>query len=211
MKKTILAITVAAIFWFMMFATFTGFTANIHYHYFWLVMSIAAFSLSIFTLISEKGRLKEMFRFEWKHVWFGLIHAILLYGLSRLGVWIFATFFEWTLPQIQAIYQTRAQASPYIISFLLVFLIAPAEEIFWRGFVHERLIGKFGIKIATAIAIFLYTFVHIWSFNPMLLIAALVLGIHWTLIYSKFRTVVPGIISHAIWDLLIFVVLPVQI
>lgn len=211
MKKTYIGIFIAAIFWFLMFATFTDFTANIHYHNFWIVMSIATITLTAYSLINDKSRIKELFEFKWKYVVFGLIHAILLYGLSRLGVWIFSTLFEWTIPQIQAVYQTRQQASPYLISFLLFFLIAPAEEIFWRGFAHHNLIKKFGVKAATVLSILLYTFVHLWAFNPMLLIAAFVLGLHWTLIYNKFRTLLPGIISHAVWDVLIFVIFPVQI
>lgn len=206
----IIGILLATAFWFLMFANFVDFTNFIHNNYFWLAISISTSILTIFTLIVEKKNLNAMFEFKWKYVWFGIIHAILLYGLSRLGVYIFATFFDWTIPQIIAIYQTRSQASPILISILLLFLIAPAEEIFWRGFIHKRLIDKLGVKIATIIAIFLYTFVHIWAFNFMLLLAAFVLGLHWTLIYAKYRSVIPGLISHAIWDLLIFVVLPVQ-
>ncbi len=209
-KMVVIGIILAFIFWFLMFATFLDITSNIHYNHFWLMMSIATTTLTILSLYAEKQNIKSMFEFKWKYITFGIIHAILLYGLSRLGIYIFENFFEWTVPQIQAIYQTRSQASPIIISLLLLFLIAPAEEIFWRGFIHKRLIDKYGVKIATVIAIFLYTFVHIWAFNVMLLIAAFVLGLHWTLIYAKYRSVIPGIISHAIWDLLIFVILPVQ-
>jgi hypothetical protein len=126
-------------------------------------------------------------------------------------VWLFVQFFDWTIPQIQAIYQTRTQADPMLIATLLLFLIAPAEEIFWRGFIQERLIQKIGIKRGTIIGIVLYSMVHIWALNPMLLLAALVLGIHWSLMYAKYRNLVPGIISHAVWDVLIFVVLPISL
>jgi membrane protease YdiL (CAAX protease family) len=150
-----------------------------------------------------------MFKFEWKFVWIGIIHAILLYLLSRFGMWLLVYLFDWAPAQIESIYQTRNQANPYFIGALLFFLIAPAEEIFWRGFVQEKFIQKFGLKQGTWIAIFLYSFVHIWALNPLLLLAALVLGVHWSIMYSKFRTLTPGIISHAVWDCLIFVVFPV--
>jgi membrane protease YdiL (CAAX protease family) len=207
----IIGILAAFLFWFLMFAGFTELTHTIHNNYFWYVMTPAAASLAIFALYNEKSRFKELFRFEWKYLWIGLIHAILLYLLSRFGVWLFVQFFDWTIPQIQAIYQTRTQAEPMLIAALLLFVIAPAEEIFWRAFVQERLIQRFDIKYGTIIAVGLYTFVHIWAFNPMLLLAALVLGIHWSLIYAKYRNLIPGIISHALWDVLIFVVIPINL
>lgn len=207
----IVGIAAAFILWFLMFAGFTELTHLIHHNYFWYVMTPAATGLAIYALFNEKHRLKELFKFEWKYLWIGLAHAVLLYLLSRFGVWLFVQFFDWTIPQIQAIYQTRTQADPLLIATLLLFLIAPAEEIFWRGFIQERLIQKIGVKRGTIIAIVLYSLVHIWALNPMLLLAALVLGIHWSLMYAKYRNVVPGIISHAVWDVLIFVVLPISL
>jgi hypothetical protein len=211
MKILIFGLLIAATFWFMMFATFTPFTSLIHYNYFWIGMSIAAITLITYSLINNKNRLKELFHFEWKFVWIGLVHAIFLYALSRFGIWLFTNFFEGTIPQIQAVYHTRLQAPHLLIGALLMFLIGPAEEIFWRGFAQDRLMKKFGIKLGTALGLFFYTFVHIWAFNPMLLLAACVVGLHWSIMYSKFNSLIPGIISHSVWDLMIFVVLPVTL
>lgn len=204
-------IILATFFWFVMFSVSFEFTKLIHYNYFWYAMSFSTITLTVYSLINQKSKIKELFAFKWKYVLIGVIHAILLYLLSRFGMWFLVYIFDWAAPQIEAIYQTRNQANPYFIGALLFFLIAPAEEIFWRGFVQQRFLEKFGLKQGTAIAIFLYTFVHIWAFNPLLLLAALVLGVHWSIMYSKFGSLTPGIISHAVWDCLIFVVLPVKI
>lgn len=210
-NKVIFGVFLASVFWFVMFADFTEFTRTVHYNYFWLVMSFATITLTIYTFRNSRGKLAELFEFKWKYVWIGLIHAILLYGLSQLGVWIFTELFDWAAPQIRAIYQTRYQADPRLIAGLLLFLIAPAEEIFWRGFVQNRLMKMFNVRTGTIIAIGLYTFVHIWALNPMLLIAAFVLGLHWSIIYARFKTLTPGIISHAVWDVAIFVLFPVNL
>ena len=206
-----IGVVAAAIFWFIMFSVSTEFTKLIHYNYFWYAMSISTLSLTVYSLINQKSNLKDLFKFEKKYILIGIVHAILLYLLSRFGMWLLVYMFDWATSQIEAIYQTRNQASPYLIGALLFFLIAPAEEIFWRGFVQNRFITKFGLKQGTVITIFLYTFVHIWAMNPLLLLAALVLGVHWSIMYSKYRSIVPGIISHAFWDCLIFVILPVNI
>jgi uncharacterized protein len=209
--KLIIGVVLATFFWFVMFSISLDFTKLIHYNYFWYAMSFSTITLTIYSLIIQRDKLKELFVFKWKYVWIGVIHAVLLYLLSRFGMWLLVYLFDWAPAQIEAIYQTRNQASPYVVGALLFFLIAPAEEIFWRGFVQQKFIDKYGLKWGTVIAIFLYTFVHIWAFNPLLLLAALVLGVHWSIMYSKFGTLTPGIVSHAVWDCLIFVVLPVNI
>ena len=209
--KLIIGVVLAAFFWFVMFSISLDFTKLIHYNYFWYAMSFSTITLTIYSLINQRDKLKELFVFKWKYVWIGIIHAVLLYLLSRFGMWLLVYLFDWAPAQIEAIYQTRNQASPYIVGALLFFLIAPAEEIFWRGFVQQKFIDKYGLKWGTIIAIFLYTFVHIWAFNPLLLLAAMVLGVHWSIMYSKFGTLTPGIISHAVWDCLIFVVFPVSV
>lgn len=211
MNKLYIGVFLAASFWFLMFTSFPIEVSIIHHQYFWHAMTVATIILSVYTFVNQKDRLKEIFKFEMKFVLIGLIHAIVLYGISRLGVYIFTEVIGIGKEQIAAIYQTRMQADPKIIAMLLMFLIGPSEEIFWRGFVQNRLQDKFSKKHAFIITALLYSGVHIWALNPMLLLAALVLGVHWGLMYMRFGSIVPGLISHAIWDTLIFVVFPITI
>ena len=210
-RLTVAGIVVAAVLWFLLFSPSTELTATIHNQWFWVGMTTATTLLGVYTLVVQRRELGRLFHFEWRFVWIGLAHAVVLYGLSRFGVWFMATFFSWVMPQIEAIYGTRAQLDPRLIAVLLVGIIAPFEEIFWRGLVLDKLLGVTSGKRALAMAIGLYCLVHIWAFNPMLLVAALVLGAHWSYLYYRFRSLVPGLISHAVWDVAIFVLLPVPI
>lgn len=205
----LLGIFLAALFWFFMFSPVPELAATIHNNYFWIAMSSATFILTVFSFIMNKDKFGELFKINKKFILIGFGHAIFLYLFSRIGVWIVTSFIPEAIPQMQAIYATRSQADPMMISILLLFLIAPAEEIFWRGFIQDRLQIKFGVKKGMLIAVALYALVHLPAMNPMLLIAATVLGVHWGFLYRKFGSLVPGIISHAVWDTLIFVILPV--
>ena len=209
MKLLYIGISIAALLWFFMFSHFPEIAVVIHTQYFWYAMTFSTVFLSCFSLYTQRESLTKIFAFEWKYVWIGIVHAVILYGMSRLGVYIFSQVFTGVMPQIESIYQTRSQLSPTIIAPLLFFLIAPAEEIFWRGFVQNKLMEKYGLTKGTIIGIILYSGVHIWALNPMLLLAALVLGVHWSFMYRRFNSIVPGIISHALWDTAIFVLLPV--
>jgi membrane protease YdiL (CAAX protease family) len=211
MKKLVFGILLAAFCWFMMFSLFPQIAVTIHNNYFWYAMSFSTLILTIYTLYHQKNKLKVLFHFEKKFVYIGIIHGIVLYGISNLGVYIISNFFEFAKPQLNLIYMTRDQASPILIASLLLFVIAPAEEIFWRGFVQDKLGDYVNKKNAMRITILLYMLVHIWALNPMLLLAALVLGVHWGYMYYRFGSLIPGIISHALWDTIIFVILPISL
>jgi uncharacterized protein len=210
MVVALLGVGAAAALWFLLFSPSTELTRLIHERYFWIGMTCATTVLGLATLFVQRGELKRIFHFERRHLWIGFVHAVFLYGLSRFGVWLMSTFFAWVMPQIHAIYATRTQLDHLLIAGLLVFVIAPFEEVFWRGLVLDKLQQVLRPKVALGLAIALYCLVHVWALNPMLLVAAFVLGAHWSYLYHRFRSLVPGLVSHALWDVAMFVVFPVS-
>ena len=66
------------------------------------------------------------------------------------------------------------------------------------------------LSAAMLMTAIVYALVHIWSFNFMLVMAALVAGAFWGLIYRLRPSLLPAlIVSHAVWDALVFVILPI--
>ena len=99
---------------------------------------------------------------------------------------------------------------PWLIGVLLLLLIGPGEELFWRGYVQQTMMQRWQPWMAWLIAAAVYAVVHVWAFNFMLFMAALICGLFWGSMYWKYRSVWPGIISHALWDVAIFVVWPIR-
>ncbi|BAH06441.1 CPBP family intramembrane glutamic endopeptidase [Clostridium kluyveri] len=89
-------------------------------------------------------------------------------------------------------------------------VIGPCEEIYWRGFIQNTLSKKLGENKGYILTALMYAGVHIITGNMMLVIAALVCGIYWGWMYKKQKSLSSVIISHAIWDLTIFVLLPIM-
>ena len=204
-----LGILFASTLWFLMFAEFIEVGNIIHNNYFWIAMTFSASSLALYSIFTQKDTFKSLLKINKKLIIVGIVHAILLYGLSRLGVFIAQNMFAFVVPQIEAIYTTKTQLDPLFIGLLLIFIIGPSEEIFWRGFVQNKLSQLNSPKKALIITTIIYCLVHIWALNPMLLVAALVSGVHWGLVFYKYKSLVPGIISHALWDTMIFVLFPI--
>lgn len=204
MKRTIIAILVVFALWFFMFSPWTASLIN-----FWVAMSISALVLIRMSCASVKDFLHQ-FNFSVKEVTLGLVSVVALYGIFYLGNYLSTSWFDFAKPQIGSIYTLKAGTNPYVIGILLVVLIAPAEEIFWRGFVQRAIGVKYGDWIAFFATTLIYAFVHIWSFNFMLIMAALVCGAFWGLlfIYNK-KNITALIISHAVWDVMVFIVVPI--
>ena len=62
--------------------------------------------------------------------------------------------------------------SPWLLAALMLVLIGPAEEIFWRGYVQNALSKRWSPNVGFIVTTLVYALVHIWSFNFMLVMAA---------------------------------------
>ena len=205
MKKLTLLILLAFILWTIMFSPWTAPHVS-----FWWMMTGSALTL---TILSSFVNPKWWKRVNWStsNILMGIAIAIALWGVFWIGdkvsSWMFPTFAR---PQVNLIYGMKAGESPLLLSVLLLFLIGPAEEIFWRGYVQERLSRRFSPNLGFLIATACYTLVHIASFNFMLIMASLVCGIAWGGLYRLFPHRFSAIIlSHALWDAAVFVWFPI--
>lgn len=205
MKPVVFSVLWAFVLWTLMFAPFSAPFFN-----FWLVMTIAALSLSTCATIFMPQWWRRL-RFSPSNILIGIGIAVVLWLFFWIGDKIASFLFSTARPEINAIYGIKGGISPYLLSLLLLFVIGPAEEIFWRGFVQERLSQRWGLNKGFIIATALYTSVHIASCNFMLIMAALVAGASWGLLYRFFpQRYTAIIVSHALWDAAVFVWFPIM-
>ncbi|MBO4455283.1 MAG: CPBP family intramembrane metalloprotease [Bacteroidales bacterium] len=206
MRKLIIAITVAAGLWFYMFSPWTQGAPN-----FWIVMSVAAVTLTTLGLVFTADR-AELLIVEKPALQLlgGVVLAFALWGIFWIGDKLSGLMFSFARPEVDAVYSMKQGLPAWLIAVLLLLLIGPAEEFFWRGYVQRTLCGKIGANWALVATALIYALVHIWSFNFMLIMAALVAGAVWGIVYRLCPKALPAlIISHALWDALVFVVLPI--
>ncbi len=176
---------------------------------FWPGMTIASGALAAWAATLERGRLSARLRLRPGHVAIGLASAAVLYGVFWIGGAASRAILPFAGDEIAAVYGRRGTTSPVVIGALLLAWIGPAEEIFWRGFVQHRLAARWGDLRGWLAAGLIYGAVHLWAGNAMLFLAALLCGLFWGAIYWRWRSLWPGIVSHAVWDVMIFVVAPV--
>lgn len=176
---------------------------------FWIEMGVSILALVMVALFSEKN-LISFRNIKLRHILIGIVSAVILYFVFYVGNIISGYLFPFKDAQISSVYSNREQGNSVLIGALLLFIIGPGEEIYWRGFIQNNLVKKFGENKGYIFATLLYAGVHIITFNFMLVMAALVCGIYWGWIYKKEKSLVPIIISHAIWDFTVFVLFPLM-
>lgn len=139
-----------------------------------------------------------------------IVIAAALWVAFWVGDKLSSMLFSFSRPEVDAIYGLKSTVSPWVIGAVLLLIIGPAEEVFWRGYLQHHLTLRYGANIGFLLTTLCYTLVHIWAFNVMLLLSALVAGFAWGLLYRLFpRQLAALILSHALWDCVVFVVLPI--
>jgi membrane protease YdiL (CAAX protease family) len=190
----------AFVLWFFTFAMPAG--------NFWLKLTCSASLLAAIGLISSRRELKALFAFQKSHIAVGILSALVLYGIFTIGKEAASLLFPFAPGQIQSVYASKTQLDAVLIGFLLLFVIGPAEEIYWHGFVQRRLVERHGAKAGVLGTAAVYALVHVVSCNFMLVAAAGVCGLYWGLLFQREKNLIPLIISYSLLDVLIFVLFP---
>jgi membrane protease YdiL (CAAX protease family) len=138
----------------------------------------------------------------------GLGIAAGLYGVFAVGDRMARRIMPNGGAEIEDIYALRELLPPAQIAARLALVIAPAEELFWRGFVQRRLQDRLGTWPGAAAASAAYGGAHLVTGNLTLLGAANVAGAAWGGLYAAGVPVGALVVSHVAWDLWTFLVAP---
>jgi len=142
------------------------------------------------------------------HVLLGASSAGVLYATFAVGDRFARRFVPGGSSDIADIYALRELRPRGEIAARLVTVIAPAEELFWRGLVQEGLMLRFGRWRGAVLATAAYGGVHAVTGNFTLMGAAGVAGAHWSALYAAGVPLGALIVSHQLWDVWIFLVQP---
>lgn len=179
---------------------------------FWWWMSANLVILLFISLILDRnyaGILRKDFSSGiLKKTGLGLLSALFLYIVFFAGNYLSRKWFNFASPGIENVYSFKGNASGWRIALLMILVIGPGEELFWRGYLQRNIAARAGKWPGLVLALVLYTGVHIFTGNFMLIMAALICGFFWGWLYLKYNSMVINVISHTIWDITVFLLLP---
>jgi uncharacterized protein len=173
---------------------------------FWAKMAVGIGALGGYALYANPDLRKT--RVRPGDVARGITSAGLLYGIFQVGDRVARRVMPNGGAEIDYIYRKRGLAPAPVIGASLALLIAPGEELFWRGLVNRYLAQRLGPVAGNATGATIYGAIHLVSGNLTLTGAAGVAGAFWSLEHLAQGRMAPLIASHVAWDVWIFLVRP---
>ena len=109
-----------------------------------------------------------------------------------------------------AVYGLVAPRSRWAVTILLLAVVGPGEELFWRGLVQRSLAHRLPTGLAVLAGAGLYAWAHVVTGDPVLVLAAGVGGLWWGGVYAVTGRLWVAVVAHAVWDPLALVWLPLE-
>ncbi len=175
---------------------------------FWQRMTGTGLALGAFALAAEPGLRRT--RFSLRDVLLGLGSAGILYGVFQIGDRMARLILPKGGAEIDAIYGLETLRPRQELAARLAFVIGPAEELFWRGLVQVRLMRQFGPLPGYVLGTAAYGGAHLVTGNLTLIAAATVAGAFWGGLSALGAPLGALIVSHAVWDVLTFLIAPTK-
>lgn len=204
LKKPVVGMCLAAVLWTLMFSPWTSPHLN-----FWITMTFSGLVLTTYSTWAGSRWWKDI-RIDAVNVTLGVVLAAAMWGIFWLGEYFSTMIFGFARPQVDMIYGMKEGENPWLLTALMLLIIGPAEEIFWRGYIQKTLSRKWNPNMGFIVTTLVYSLVHLPKMNFMLIMAAAVAGFVWGLAYRLFPEKFGAILlSHALWDCAIFIWFPI--
>ena len=175
---------------------------------FWAMMTPAVAILGALSV--TLGGTRDLGRITLRDAALGILSAAGLYALFLLGNTLAPHIIPGATADIGSVYGIRAGTPLFLVALALLLVIGPGEVAFWQGLVEREWMGRFGTLPGWLLTSALYAAIHLWSLNPMLVLAALVAGLSWGGLYARGWSLWSLVISHAVWDVSVLVLFPIR-
>ncbi len=112
--------------------------------------------------------------------------------------------------EVPKLYALLRQFPGPVWALPVLVLVVAAEELVWRGLAIDVFSKSLGPSRAVVLAALVYVLPQIAFRSPLLVIVALLCGLVWGALRMWTRGLLAPLIAHLTWDLLVFVLFPVE-
>ncbi len=102
------------------------------------------------------------------------------------------------------------RAPPLVIAALALLPVILGEELVWRGVVQTALVRRLGPWRGVTVAALAYALAHAPLGSPVLVVVALSCGMAWGALRAASASLVPSLLAHLVWDILVLLWLPLD-
>ena len=145
----------------------------------------------------------------WEYLVFGVGYGTLTYGLIATAYRFASIFTDDAAISVEGFLSVYGPTTVWHY-LLLMLIIAPGEELFWRGFIQQKLKAYMSPFFAVLVASLLFGLSMAFSGFWLGVLAAITSGILWGLLYEWKKSMPLIIIAHITMTILLFLVLPLN-
>lgn len=201
LAKPLFTLPLAALFWVVVFLW--------RPLPFFPLMAMATLALGLVAIwIRGADIFREGFRLS--DLFIGIGSAGLLYMIFWGGGIVANAILPFAEEGVDDVYLLRENMNPFLIASLQILIISPCEELYWRGLIQWTFHQYVSQRTAWILGTAAYGGVHLFTGNPMLFIAAVVAGGFWGALYAWRRRLLPVAVSHAVWGVIVLLLVPLQ-
>lgn len=173
---------------------------------FWYIFSGSTLLLIAYS--SFQGEVDDDIPF-FRYIFLGIVTGIIFYLIIWGGFKVIQAF-HWPLDNnVSRLYRYFAP-SIFWQYLALILVAAPGEELFWRGFIQKRLLRYFQPFSSILLGSLLYASVQIYSGDILLIFVTFFAGLAWGGLYIWKKSMPMIIVSHIIFDILLFILNPLK-
>jgi membrane protease YdiL (CAAX protease family) len=89
-------------------------------------------------------------------------------------------------------------------------VVVAGEELVWRGVVQDALTRRCGPAAGTLLAVAAYGLAVVPVGSPLLVLIALACGLYWSVLRQWTGSLVPVLVCHLLWDVVLFLLFPLR-
>ena len=103
-----------------------------------------------------------------------------------------------------------SRAPSLVVASVAIVPVIFGEELVWRGVVQASLVQRLGSWRGVALAAVVYALVHAPLGSPVLVAVAFFCGLAWGTLRATTASLVPTLVAHLLWDVLVLLWLPLD-
>jgi membrane protease YdiL (CAAX protease family) len=175
----------------------------------WMAIGGAAVALGIAVLLFDRPALTTLLKPSLRLVLLGATAGGLMAAATYVIYPVLARVLPFIATDAARLYAAFRAPSAVLASVALGPVIV-GEELVWRGVVQASLVRRLGSWGGVTLAALAYALAHASLGSPLLMAAALCCGLAWGILRVATASLVPTLVAHLLWDVLVLLWLPLD-
>ncbi len=170
-------------------------------------LGAAALALGAAVWVLDRAATRGILRPRAPLVLLGVVAGGSMAALTYLLYPILARVLPFIATDTALLYSALRAPSPVVASFALAPVVL-GEELVWRGSVQSAIVRRLGSRTGVALAALAYGLAHAPLRSPVLVAVAFLCGIVWGTLRAASASLVPTLVAHLVWDVLVLLWVP---